>query len=64
LGVAEYWIPRGIDGWRLGVPGDIDDDTFWRAFALRKAKNPDAYLVSEIWHRADAGWSAISLTPS
>jgi neopullulanase len=54
LGVAEHWIAQGIDGWRLDVPGDIDDDTFWRAFRHRvKAKNPDAYLVGEIWHRAD-----------
>ena len=38
----------------LDVPGDIDDDTFWREFRHRvKAKNPDAYLVGEIWHRAE-----------
>ena len=24
--VAEYWIKFGIDGWRLDVPGEIDDD--------------------------------------
>jgi len=54
LDVAEYWIAQGIDGWRLDVPGEIADDTFWRAFRHRvKAKNPDAYLVGEIWHRAD-----------
>jgi neopullulanase len=52
--VAEYWITQGIDGWRLDVPGDIDDDDFWREFRRRvKAKNPDAYIVGEIWHRAD-----------
>jgi cyclomaltodextrinase / maltogenic alpha-amylase / neopullulanase len=54
FGVAEYWIEQGIDGWRLDVPSDIDDDTFWRAFRRRvKAKNPDAYIVGEIWRRAD-----------
>jgi len=54
FGVAEYWIEQGIDGWRLDVPGEIDDDTFWREFRRRvKAKNPDAYIVGEIWHRAD-----------
>ena len=52
--VAEYWIEQGIDGWRLDVPGEIDDDDFWREFRRRvKAKNPDAYIVGEIWHRAD-----------
>ena len=51
--VAEYWIEQGIDGWRLDVPGEIDDD-FWREFRRRvKAINPDAYIVGEIWHRAD-----------
>jgi neopullulanase len=52
--VAEYWVGQGIDGWRLDVPGEIDDDEFWREFRHRiKAKNPDAYIVGEIWHRAD-----------
>ena len=51
--VAEYWVEQGIDGWRLDVPGEIDDD-FWREFRRRvKAKNSDAYLVGEIWQRAD-----------
>jgi hypothetical protein len=52
--VAEYWVEQGIDGWRLDVPGDIDDDDFWREFRRRvKAKKPDADSVGEIWHRAD-----------
>ena len=29
LGVARYWIEQGIDGWRLDVPNEIDDDAFW-----------------------------------
>ncbi|HZQ10125.1 MAG TPA: glycoside hydrolase family 13 protein [Anaerolineae bacterium] len=52
--VGEYWIEQGIDGWRLDVPGEIDDDSFWREFRTRvKAKNPEAYLVGEVWQRAD-----------
>jgi neopullulanase len=36
------------------VPTEIEDDTFWQEFRARiKAKNPDAYIVGEIWHRAD-----------
>jgi cyclomaltodextrinase / maltogenic alpha-amylase / neopullulanase len=50
---AEYWLERGIDGWRLDVPAEIDDDDFWRTFRARvKAVNPDAYIVGEIWHDA------------
>jgi cyclomaltodextrinase len=53
FGVAEHWIKFGIDGWRLDVPGDIDDDTFWREFRHRvRAVNPEAYIVGEIWHEA------------
>ncbi|MCS7088992.1 MAG: glycoside hydrolase family 13 protein [Thermoflexales bacterium] len=51
--VAEHWIRFGADGWRLDVPGEIDDDAFWREFRLRvKRVNPEAYLVGEIWGEA------------
>lgn len=54
LSVGEYWVERGIDGWRLDVPAEIDDDEFWREFRRRvKAVNPDAYIVGEIWTYAD-----------
>ncbi len=54
LDVAEYWIQRGADGWRLDVPEEIDDDEFWREFRIRvKRANPDAYIVGEIWTEAD-----------
>jgi cyclomaltodextrinase / maltogenic alpha-amylase / neopullulanase len=49
-GVAEYWIQKGIDGWRLDVPNEIDDDAFWQEFRRRiKNINPEAYIVGEIW---------------
>ncbi len=50
LNVAVHWIERGVDGWRLDVPGEIRDDSFWRDFRRRvKAANPEAYIVGEIW---------------
>jgi neopullulanase len=53
LRVGEHWIERGADGWRLDVPEEITDDGFWREFRTRvKARNPDAYIVAEIWHVA------------
>lgn len=53
LEVAEYWIKFGIDGWRLDVPGEINDDAFWQEFRNRvRTINPDAYIVGEIWHEA------------
>jgi glycosidase len=51
--VAEYWIRQGVDGWRLDVPAEINDDSFWQEFRRRvKAINPDSYIVGEIWHEA------------
>jgi neopullulanase len=51
--VARYWVEFGIDGWRLDVPGEIDDDAFWREFRrVVKAVNPEAYIVGEIWDDA------------
>ncbi len=56
LGVARYWIEQGIDGWRLDVPNEIDDDSFWDEFRLVvKTANPEAYLVGEIW-TPDTRW--------
>ena len=51
--VAEYWIRQGVDGWRLDVPDEIDDDVFWQEFRRRvKTANPEAYIVGEIWEDA------------
>ena len=53
--VGEYWIEQGADGWRLDVPGEISTEGFWEEFRQRvRAKNPDAYIVGEIW--GDASW--------
>lgn len=51
--VGRYWVEQGIDGWRLDVPSEIDDDEFWREFRRQvKGANPEAYVVGEIWHDA------------
>jgi cyclomaltodextrinase / maltogenic alpha-amylase / neopullulanase len=50
---AVHWIKFGADGWRLDVPAEINDDSFWREFRQRvKTANPDAYIVGEIWHES------------
>ena len=44
------WVEFGIDGWRLDVANEIDDDDFWREFRVRvRAVNPEAYIVGEVW---------------
>ena len=51
--IAEYWLNKGIDGWRLDVPNEIETPGFWSEFRDRvKAVNPDAYIVGEIWSDA------------
>jgi cyclomaltodextrinase / maltogenic alpha-amylase / neopullulanase len=50
MDVAKYWIEMGADGWRLDVPNEIDDDSFWAEFRqIVKTINPDAYILGEIW---------------
>jgi neopullulanase len=52
-GVAQHWIDFGVDGWRLDVPAEINDDSFWQEFRKRvRLANPEAYIVGEIWHDA------------
>jgi len=49
-GVARRWVDFGIDGWRLDVANEIDDDEFWREFRRRlRAGNPETYIVGEVW---------------
>ncbi len=56
FGVARYWIEQGADGWRLDVPNEIDDDTFWAEFRhVVKSVNREAYILGEIWER-DPRW--------
>ena len=51
--VGEYWVRRGIDGWRLDVAQEITSPGFWQEFRQRvKAINPDAYIVAEIWEES------------
>jgi glycosidase len=43
----------GVDGWRLDVPNEVPLP-FWHEWcALVRRINPEAYVVGEIWERAD-----------
>lgn len=54
--VARYWMEQGADGWRLDVPNEIDDDSFWAEFRqVVKQANPEAYILGEIWD-GDPRW--------
>jgi neopullulanase len=48
--IARKWVEFGIDGWRLDVPNEINDDSFWREFRKRvRAANQETYIVGEVW---------------
>jgi cyclomaltodextrinase / maltogenic alpha-amylase / neopullulanase len=49
LEVGRYWLKRGIDGWRLDAPDQIEVNGFWEDFRQGcRQTNPEAYLVGEI----------------
>jgi neopullulanase len=51
--IGEHWAKRGIDGWRLDVPEEIQTPGFWEEFRTRTRRiNPDLYIVGEIWANA------------
>ncbi len=53
FGIGRMWVDFGIDGWRLDVAKEIEDDEFWREFRRRvRAGNPEAYIVGEVWTEA------------
>jgi cyclomaltodextrinase len=53
FGIARMWVDFGIDGWRLDVASEIEDDDFWREFRRRvRGANPEAYIVGEVWREA------------
>ena len=50
---GEYWMRKGIDGWRLDVADEIRSPGFWQEFRTRiRAINPEAYIVAEIWEES------------
>ncbi|MEB3306780.1 MAG: glycoside hydrolase family 13 protein [Cyanobacteriota bacterium] len=55
--VGRHWLERGIDGWRLDVPDEVEP-SFWVDFREQVRKvNPAAWIVGEIWGDARA-WLA------
>lgn len=54
--VGAYWVREfDIDGWRLDVASELNDD-FWRDFRKAvKSEKADAFIIGEVWESA-AHW--------
>lgn len=47
--VAQYWLSKGMDGWRLDVANEVSDET-WQHFRKSvKALDSDNVIIGEIW---------------
>ncbi len=44
----------GIDGWRLDVPMELPMGFWYEWCAFVRSINPNAYIVGEVWQRADS----------
>lgn len=53
LRVCRYWIEEyDIDGWRLDVASEVNDE-FWREFRKEaKACKKDCFIIGEVWENA------------
>jgi cyclomaltodextrinase len=51
--VCAYWLQEfDVDGWRLDVASEVNDD-FWRVFRkTAKSVKPDCFLIGEVWETA------------
>lgn len=56
LKVCRHWLTEfDVDGWRLDVASEVNDD-FWKAFRkAAKEVKPDCFLIGEVWENA-AHW--------
>ena len=50
--VTQYWISKGMDGWRLDVANEVSDETWQRFRKSVKGLNSDAVIIGEIWDDA------------
>ena len=51
-GVLQRWMDAGIKGWRLDVADELPDEFIDNIRRAIKSKDPDAYLLGEVWEDA------------
>ncbi|MCL2392212.1 MAG: glycoside hydrolase family 13 protein [Oscillospiraceae bacterium] len=51
-GVIEYWMKKGVSGWRLDVVDELPDDFLYPLCKSAKGIFPKALIVGEVWEDA------------
>lgn len=51
-GVLEYWMERGLAGWRLDVVDELPDSFLYPLCDAVKGKDTDALIIGEVWEDA------------
>nr|WP_240393884.1 alpha-amylase family protein [Corynebacterium lactis] len=50
IGVMDYWLSRGVDGWRLDAAYAVDPKFWARVLPEVRRRHPDAYIYGEVIH--------------
>ncbi|MCL2433071.1 MAG: glycoside hydrolase family 13 protein [Clostridia bacterium] len=51
-GVINHWMRAGAAGFRLDVADELSDEMLDAIYAAIKRKNPDGYVLAEVWEDA------------
>ena len=51
-GVLDYWMERGVAGWRLDVVDELADEFLYPLCDAVKRRDSDALIVGEVWEDA------------
>jgi glycosidase len=55
--VINKWLRRGASGFRLDVADELPDETIERIRAVMKRREPDSFLIGEVWDDATSKYS-------
>ncbi len=47
--IAQYWLNKGSNGWRLDVANEVSDETWQHLRKSVKSLNEDNVIIGEIW---------------
>ncbi len=51
-GIVRKWLSKGVDGWRLDVADELDEDFLEKLRLSAKTEKSDSLVVGEVWENA------------